>query len=562
MLKKESDNLRSGGRILVDQLIRQGVEHVFCVPGESYLAVLDALHDANLKVTVCRQEGGATMMAAASATLTGRPGICFVTRGPGATNAAHGLHIAEHDSTPLILFIGQVERRMLGRSAFQEMDYRAFLGPTVKWATEVEDAARIPEILQRAFHVAMQGRPGPVAIALPEDVLTDMAGVADAMRVEPAPIWPGLTQMAELQKMLWAAKRPIAIVGGGGWDTRATQALRRFAERFDLAVAASFRRASLFDGEHPNYAGEIGIGPNPKLKARIEDADLVLLIGGRMSEMPSQSYTLFEIPTPRQALVHVHPDSQEIGRIYHPALGIIATAPAFCAALEGLQPPNAISWSEQTRTARAEYLEWTDKAPAMPGAMQLGEAMLWLRARLGEDAIVTNGAGNYAGWPGRFLRYRKIGAQIGPTSGSMGFGVPAAVGAKRVCPDRMVVSFSGDGCFLMNGQEFATAVQYDLAIVFIVIDNGMYGTIRMHQEREYPGRISATELKNPDFAAYARAFGGHGETVAATGEFAPAFERAVASGKPAILHVKIDPDAITPMTTLTAIRAKALAARR
>jgi acetolactate synthase-1/2/3 large subunit len=552
-------NLRSGGRILVDQLVRQGVEHVFCVPGESYLAVLDAFHDANLKVTVCRQEAGATMMAAASATLTGRPGICFVTRGPGATNAAHGLHIAEHDSTPLIMFIGQVERGMLGRGAFQEMDYRAFLGSTVKWATQIEDAARIPEILQRAFHVAMQGRPGPVAISLPEDVLTEMAGVPDAMRVEPAPIWPGLTQMAELQKMLWAAKKPIVIIGGGGWDTRATQAMRRFAERFDLPVAASFRRASLFDGEHPNYAGEIGIGPNPKLKARIEDADLVLLIGGRMAEMPSQSYTLFDIPTPRQTLVHVHPDPQELGRVYHPTLGVIATAPAFCAALEGLQPPNTVTWGDRTRAARAEYLEWTDKAPTIPGAMQLGEAMLWLRDRLDENAIVTNGAGNYATWPGRFLRYRKIGAQIGPTSGSMGFGVPAAVAAKRVCPDRMVVSFSGDGCFLMNGQEFATAVQYDLPIVFIVIDNGMYGTIRMHQEREYPGRIIATELKNPDFAAYARAFGGHGETVAATAEFAPAFERAVASGKPSILHVKIDPEAITPMTTLSAIREKALA---
>jgi acetolactate synthase I/II/III large subunit len=552
-------NLRSGGRILVDQLLRQGVEHVFCVPGESYLAVLDAFHDAKLKVTVCRQEAGATMMAAASATLTGRPGICFVTRGPGATNATHGLHIAEHDSTPLIMFIGQVERAMLGRGAFQEMDYRAFLGSTVKWATQIEDAARIPEIVQHAFHVAMQGRPGPVAISLPEDVLTEMAGVADAMRVEPAPIWPGLTQMAELQKMLWAAKKPIAIIGGGGWDMRASQAMIRFAERFDLPVAASFRRASLFDGEHPNYAGEIGIGPNPKLKARIEDADLVLLLGGRMSEMPSQSYTLFDIPTPRQTLVHVHPDPQEIGRIYHPTLGIIATAPAFCAALEGLQPPNAITWSDRTRAARAEYIEWTDKAPKTPGAMQLGDAMLWLRGRLDENAIVTNGAGNFATWPGRFLRYRKIGAQIGPTSGSMGFGVPAAVGAKRTCPDRMVVSFSGDGCFLMNGQEFATAVQYDLPIVFIVIDNGMYGTIRMHQEREYPGRISATELKNPDFAAYARAFGGHGETVEATAEFAPAFERAVASGKPSIVHVKIDPEAITPTTTLSAIREKALA---
>ncbi|HLH49974.1 MAG TPA: thiamine pyrophosphate-binding protein [Roseiarcus sp.] len=559
MLKSDSTNLRTGGRILVDQLVRQGVEHVFCVPGESYLAALDAMYDANLKVTVCRQEAGATMMAATSAILTGRPGICFVTRGPGATNAAHGLHIAEHDSTPLILFIGQVERGMLGRGAFQEMDYRAFLGSTVKWATQIEDAARIPEIIQRAFHVAMQGRPGPVAIALPEDVLTDMAAAADAMRVEPAPIWPGLTQMAELQKMLWAARRPIAIVGGGGWDQRATQALRRFAERFDLPVAASFRRGSLFDGEHQNYAGEIGIGPNPKLKARIAEADLVVLIGGRMAEMPSQSYTLFEIPTPRQTLVHIHPDPHEIGRVYHPTLGIVATAPAFCAALEGLQPPNKIVWSEATRQARADYLEWTDKAPAMPGKMQLGEAMLWLRGRLDEDAIVANGAGNYAAWPGRFLRYRKIGAQIGPTSGSMGYGVPAAVGAKRVRPDRMVVSFNGDGCFLMNGQEFATAVQYDLAIVFIVIDNGMYGTIRMHQEREYPGRISATALKNPDFAAYARAFGGHGETVEETSQFAPAFERAVASGKPSILHVKIDPDAISPTTTLSAIRAKALA---
>jgi acetolactate synthase I/II/III large subunit len=513
-----------------------------------------------VKVTVCRQEAGAAIMANAAATLTGRPGICFVTRGPGATNAVHGLHIAEHDSTPLILFIGQVERGMLGRGAFQEMDYHAFLGPTVKWATQIEDAARIPEIVQRAFHVAMQGRPGPVAIALPEDVLTEMAGVADAARVEPAPIWPGQTQMAELQKMLWAAKRPIAIVAGSGWDVRACHAMRRFAERFDLPVAASFRRASLFDGEHPNFVGEIGIGPNPKLRARIESADVVLLIGGRMSEMPSQSYTLFDIPTPRQALVHVHPDSAEIGRIYHPTLGIIATPPAFCAALEGLQPPNAISWGGETKAARAEYLEWTDKPPPMPGAMQLGEAMLWLRKRLDENAIVTNGAGNYAAWPGRFLRYRKIGAQIGPTSGSMGFGVPAAVGAKRVCPDRLVVSFSGDGCFLMNGQEFATAVQYELPIVFIIVDNGMYGTIRMHQEREYPGRISATELRNPDFAAYAKAFGGHGERVEKTADFASAFERAVASGKPSILHVKIDPDAITPMTTLTAIRTKALAA--
>jgi acetolactate synthase-1/2/3 large subunit len=549
-------NARTGGQILVDQLAVQGVEHVFCVPGESYLAVLDALHDSALAVTVCRQEAGAAMMAIAAARLTGRPGICFVTRGPGATNAAHGVHIAEHDSTPLILFIGQVERAMLGRGAFQEMDYRAFFGSTAKWATEIDEPARIPEIVQRAFHVAMQGRPGPVVIGLPEDVLTEMSGAADAMRAEPAPIWPGLTQMAELQKMLWAAERPIVIPGGGGWSARAREALRRFAERFDLPVATSFRRGTLFDPEHDNYAGEIGIGPNPKLKARIEDADLVLLLGGRMSEMTAQSYTLLGIPTPRQKLVHVHADALEIGRVYHPTLGIVATPPAFCAALEGLQPPNAIPWGARTRAARAEFREWTEVAPTMPGPVQLGAIMLWLNARA-PDAIYTNGAGNYAIWPGRFLRFRHFDSQIAPTSGSMGFGVPTAVAARRLRPDRLVIAFAGDGCFLMNGQEFATAVQYDCPILVIVIDNGMYGTIRMHQEREYPGRVSATALNNPDFAAYARAFGGHGETVAATEEFAPAFERALASGKPSILHVKVDPEAITPTTTLSAIRAAA-----
>jgi acetolactate synthase-1/2/3 large subunit len=556
-MMSQDSNARTGGQMLVDQLKVQGVEHVFCVPGESYLAVLDALHDSSLSVTVCRQEAGAAMMAIAAARLTGRPGICFVTRGPGATNAAHGVHIAEHDSTPIILFIGQVERAMLGRGAFQEMDYRAFFGSTAKWVTEIEDAARIPEIVQRAFHVAMQGRPGPVVIALPEDVLTDMAAAIDAPRVEPAPIWPGPTQMAELQKMLWASTCPIFILGGGGWSARAVAALQRFAERFDLPVATSFRRATLFDGGHQNYAGEIGIGPNPKLKARIEAADLVVLLGGRMSEMSSQAYTLFDIPVPRQKLVHVHADAEEIGRIYHPSLGIVATPPAFCAALEGLQPPNAIAWSAETRQARADYLAWTDRAPASPGPVQLGEIMVWLRERT-PDAIIANGAGNYTIWAGRFWRYRRFDSQLAPTSGSMGFGVPAAVAAKRLLPERMVIAFAGDGCFLMNGQEFATAVQYELALIVVVVDNAMYGTIRMHQEREYPGRVSATDLKNPDFAAYARAFGGHGETVERTEDFAPAFERAIASGKPAILHVKIDAEAITPMTTLTAIRAKAL----
>ena len=553
---------RTGGQILVDQLIAQGASDVFCVPGESYLAVLDALHDAAIKVTVCRQEAGAAMMADAAARLTGRPGIAFVTRGPGATNAAHGVHIAEHDSVPLILFIGQIERGMRGRGAFQEMDYRAFFGSTAKWVSEIDDAARIPEILSRSFHTAMQGRPGPVVIALPEDMLRDVASVPDAPRVEPAQTWPGLTQMAELQKLLWAAQRPIAMLGGGGWNDAARQRVQRFAEHFELPVATSFRRSGLFDAEHASYAGEIGIGPNPKLKARIETADLVLLMGGRMAEMPSQSYTLFNVPSPRQKLVHVHAGAEELGRVYHPALAIHASPQAFAASLEGLQPPGAIPWSGAAQTAHEDFLAWTSQPAAGPGKMQMADAMLWLRARLPQDAIVTNGAGNYAIWVNRFLRYRRYGAQLAPTSGSMGYGLPAAVAAKRLHPERMVVCFAGDGCFLMNGQEFATAVQYDLAIIAVVVDNGMYGTIRMHQERAYPGRISGTQLRNPDFAAYARAFGGHGESVVETAQFAPAFERAVASGLPAILHVKVDPEAITPGTTLEKIRNAAVGNRR
>ena len=547
---------RTGGRILVDQLVAQGIGHVFCVPGESYLAVLDALHDAPIAVTVCRQEGGAAMMADAAARLTGRPGIAMVTRGPGATNAAHGIHIAQHDSVPLILFIGQIERGMRGRGAFQEMDYSAFFGSTAKWVVEIDEAARIPEIVSRAFHVAMQGRPGPVVISLPEDMLVELADVDDAPRVEPVQAWPGLTQMAELQKMLWVAERPMLVLGGSGWNARAVASMARFAERFEMPVATSFRRAGLFDAAHPNYAGEIGIGPSPKLKARLEAADLILLVGGRMAEMPSQAYTLLDIPVPRQTLVHVHPGPEELGRVYHPALGIQAAAIPFAAALESVQPPQRLPWAELTREARADYLAWTDGAPAAAGPVDMAKVMIALRERLPRDAVVTNGAGNYAIWVGRFMRFRGFGTQLAPTSGSMGYGVPAAVAAQRLDPARCVVAFAGDGCFLMNGQEFATAVQYRLPIVVVVVDNGMYGTIRMHQERDYPGRVSGTDLANPDFAAYARAFGGHGETVTETAAFMPAFERARASGLPAILHVKVDPEALTPARTLSAIRAE------
>ena len=558
-------NQRSGGKILVDQLVIQGVEHVFCVPGESYLAVLDALHDAPIEVTVCRQEGGATMMADAVGRLTGRPGVVFVTRGPGATNAAPGIHIAEHDSTPLILFIGQVGRSMRGRGAFQEMDFKAFFGSTAKFVAEIDDPGRIPEIVSRAFHVAMQGRPGPVVIALPEDMLREAAVAIDAARVEPAIAAPGANDMARLRMLLDEARAPIAILGGSGWTREAAAQFCRFAERFDLPVATSFRRSALIAATHDNYVGEIGIGPNPRLKARIEAADLILLIGGRFSEMPSQSYSLLDIPLPRQRLVHVHPGAEELGRIYRPELAILASPAGFCAALEALEAPRLTAsthtaWKEQRAQARHDYLAWTEAPPPAAGAFDYGAAMIWLRDRLPSDAIVAVGAGNYTIWPQRFLRFREFGTQLAPVSGSMGYGLPAAVAAKRLHPDRLVVCFAGDGCFMMNGQEFATAVLYDLPIIVVVIDNGMYGTIRMHQERHYPGRITATHLRNPDFAALAKAYGGHGETVETTDEFAAAFERAVESGKPSILHVKTDPDAITPTTTLTALRQAALQA--
>jgi acetolactate synthase-1/2/3 large subunit len=526
---RANSNARTGGEILVDQLLAHGARHAFCVPGESYLAVLDAFHDRDVEVTVCRQEGGAAMMAEAVGKLTGRPGICFVTRGPGATNASPGVHIARQDSTPMILFVGQVARETRDREAFQELDYRAVFGSMAKWATEIDAVERIPEIVSRAFYTATNGRPGPVVVALPEDMLTERGAVADALRSEPVETWPGATDMTRLQKLLWAAERPIVLLGGSRWSQAAWAAMGRFAERLQ------------------------------KLLARIQSADLIVLVGGRLGELPSQGYSLLGIPNPQIKLVHVHPGAEELGRVYRPDLAIHAAPTAFAAALEGLEPPATIRWREQTRAAHADYLAWSEKPTAIPGAVNLGEIMVDLRDRLAPEAILCNGAGNYAGWIHRFYRFRRFTTQLGPVSGSMGYGVPAAVAAKRLHPERTVVCFAGDGCFLMNGQEFATAVQYELPIIVIVVDNGMYGTIRMHQERDYPQRVSATALKNPDFAAYARAFGGFGTTVETTAEFAPAFEAARKSGKPAILHLKLDPEAITPATTLGAIREKALA---
>jgi acetolactate synthase-1/2/3 large subunit len=556
---RSNDGARTGGEILIDQLAIHGVRHAFCVPGESYLAALDAFVDSDIALTVCRHEGAAAMMAEAVGKVTGRPGICFVTRGPGATNASAGVHIARQDSSPMILFIGQVARAMRGREAFQELDYRAVFGSIAKWATEIDDPARIPELISRAFHTACNGRPGPVVIALPEDMLAERATVANATAFETVELWPGLTDMSRLQKLLWAAKRPVVLAGGSRWSATACAALARFAERFVLPVATTFRRGHLFDALHPCYAGDMGIAPNPRLLARVKGADLVLLIGGRMSEMPSQGYTLFDIPEPQMKLVHVHPGAEELGRVYHPYLAIQAAPTAFCSALEGLQPPNEIAWKGEAETAHADYLAWTGAATPLPGAVNLGEIMVWLRENLPADSFITNGAGNFAGWIHRFYRFRKFATHVGPTSGSMGYGFPAALAMKTLYPSRAVVCIAGDGDFLMSGQDFATAVQYELPIIVVIADNGLYGTIRMHQERDYPGRIVATQLKNPDFVAYAKAFGGFGVRVEKTADFPAAFAAAQKSRLPSIVHLKVDPEAITPTATLTGIREKSLA---
>lgn len=554
-----NDGTRTGGEILIDQLSIHGVRHAFCVPGESYLAALDAFYGSDIKLTVCRHESAAAMMAEAVGKVTGRPGICFVTRGPGATNASAGIHIARQDSSPMILFVGQVGRHMREREAFQELDYRAVFGSIAKWATEIDDPARIPELVSRAFHTACNGRPGPVVIALPEDMLTERATVPDATAFEPVESWPGLTDMSRLQKLLWAAKRPVVLAGGSRWSEQACAALMRFAGRFALPVATTFRRQHLFDGLHPCYAGDMGIGPNPKLLARVKGADLVLLIGGRLSELASQGYTLLDIPEPRMKLVHVHPGAEELGRVYHPHLAIQAAPTGFCSALEGLQPPNEIPWKGEADIAHADYLAWTEKATPQPGGVNLGEIIIWLRENLPRDSFLTNGAGNFAGWIHRFFRFRRYASHVAPTSGSMGYGFPAALAMKTLYPDRTVVCVAGDGDFLMTGQDFATAVQYNLPVIVVVCDNGIYGTIRMHQERDYPGRVVATALKNPDFVSYAKAFGGFGVLVEKTADFPAAFAAAQKSGLPSIIHLKIDPEAITPGMTLTAIREKSLA---
>jgi len=543
--------------VLVEQLIAQRVSHVFCVPGESYLAVLDALYDSGIQVTVCRNEGGAAMMAEAHGKATGRPGVCFVTRGPGATNASAGIHIAHQDSSPMILFVGQVERRSKDREAFQELDYRAVFGTMTKWTAEIGDASRMAEYVGRAFSTAMSGRPGPVVLALPRDMLTGKAILSETHFIEALETAPAPSDMAALEDMIASAERPVLVLGGSRWNEEACAQVTRFAENFQMPVMTSYRRSPLFHPLHPNYAGDLGLAPNPKLLARVKASDLVIVAGGRLNETTSQGYTLFDIPVPQTRLVHVYPGAEELGRIYRPALAIHASPRRFAEALVALKPRGPARWADQVAAAHAEYIAWGETPVPQPGAVNLSAIMIWLRQNLPDNAILCNGAGNYASWIHRFYRFRHFATQIAPISASMGYGVPAAVAMQQLHPSRKVISINGDGDFLMNGQEFATAVQYKLPIITLVFDNSLYGTIRMHQEREYPGRVIATELVNPDFAAYARAFGGFGAVVEKTEDFAPAFREAEASGMPSIIHVKYDGEGITPVSTLSGLRNQA-----
>jgi acetolactate synthase-1/2/3 large subunit len=558
--------LRPAGHALVEALMAQGVPTCFGVPGESYLAVLDGFHEYRdrIRFIACRQEGGAAFMAEAQGKLSGRPGICFVTRGPGATNASIGVHTAFQDSTPMILFVGQVASDQRDREAFQELDYRQMFGPgtlgLAKWVGEVQQADRLPEYVARAFHTAMQGRPGPVVLVLPEDMLTRPTAVAVLPRVEPVRAWPAPGGLRDLRAMLLAAERPIVIAGGSGWDAEAACALQRFAENWQLPVACGWRFQDTFDNRHPLYAGDVGIGINPKLAARIRAADLVIALGVRLGEMTTGGYTLLQAPRPTQKLVHIHAGAEELGRVYAADLLLQSSMACAAQALQTLAAPAELPWAAHTAAACADY-EANLVAPAVE-PLDLAVVVKTLQRLLPEDTVFTNGAGNYSGWLHRYCRHPGLQhhgrTQLAPTSGAMGYGLPAAVAAALLYPQRTVVNLAGDGDFLMTGQELATATGYGAKkLLSVVVDNGSYGTIRMHQEREYPGRTSGSDLYNPDFAAFARAFRWRGEFVDRTEDFEPALQRFVQAGTPTLLHLKLDTDVITSRTTLGAIRAAA-----
>ncbi|MBA4740795.1 MAG: thiamine pyrophosphate-binding protein [Burkholderiales bacterium] len=550
--------MRSGGQVLVDQLITQGVRNAFCVPGESYLAVLDALYLKREKISlyVARQDGGASFMAEAYGKATGETGICFVTRGPGATNASIGVHTAYQDSTPMILFIGQVGNDMVEREAFQEMDYRRMFGQMSKWVAQIDRANRIPEYVARAFHVANSGRPGPVVLALPEDMLVDWVDVPDTPRVTIAKNRPTAQSMLDVKELLRKSEKPLVVLGGSGWSERACRQVQSFIEKNKLPVGCSFRRQDLFDNHHPNYVGDIGIGINPKLSEMVKESDLLLVIGARLGEMTTSGYTLIQAPTPRQKLIHIHPGSNELGRVFQGSVMINSDIEEAVDALVSL-PDIGATWGAWLKTGNDNYR--ANVIPvSSPGDVDLGEVMTVLRGLLPRDSVITNGAGNFSGWIHRHWQYAGYKTQVAPTNGAMGYGVPAGVAAKIALPDKFVVSVSGDGCFLMNGQEISTANQYGLKILFIVFDNGMFGTIRMHQERDYPEHVYGTDLMNPDFAALARAYGLYAETITSTEDIKDSVARCIEKDVASLIHIKVDPEAITTRTTLTSIRDNAL----
>jgi acetolactate synthase-1/2/3 large subunit len=543
---------RTGGRILVDNLVAQGCDRIFTVPGESFLAVLDALHDTpEIDLVVCRQEGGVGFMACADGAMTRRPGVAFVTRGPGATNASIGVHVARQDSQPMILFVGDVDRATKDREAFQEINFEAMFAPIAKWAAKIDDARRIPEYVARAYMVAMSGRPGPVVLALPEDMLLDEVEAIDRPRVERTESLPDPEAVAKALDVISKAKAPIAIVGGAGWDLAAGAAFGHFATLWGLPVAAAFRRQDAIFNDQKVWAGNLGYGPNPKLVARIKEADVLLVVGPRLGEATTDGYTLITPDHPGQTLIHVHPDPVELNSTYRADIAICADmwpiASALVTAKEPAEPrPDA-------GEAHADYLEWSTPRPREGVVMDLGPCVAAMRERLPADAIICNGAGNYSGWWHRYWRYSRD-SQLAPTAGAMGYGVPAATAAALRHKDRQVVALAGDGCFLMNGQELATAVAHGADMLVLVIDNGAYGTIRMHQEREFPGRISGTGLRNPDFAALARAYGCWAETVSRTEDFATALDRALAEKGVKLLHLKTDVEVITAGTTISKLR--------
>jgi acetolactate synthase-1/2/3 large subunit len=590
---------RSGGQLLVDALAVQGVDRVFCVPGESYLDVLDALYaHPDIETIVTKHEGAAANMAEADGKLMGRPGICFVTRGPGATHAAIGVHIAQQDSTPMILFVGQAPREHLGREAFQEVDYAATFGSMAKWAGQIEDTARIPEMVARAFQVATSGRPGPVVLALPEDVLGNTATVPDTLPYQVLSPAPTADQAADIAKLLASAKQPLVIVGGANWPAQAAADFKAFVQAWNLPVAASFRRQDLFDNRDAQYVGHLSLGMNPALAERVQTADVILAVGTRLGEINTAAYTLLEVPTPKQQLIHIHVDAAELGRVYRPTIAVQAAPATAAAMLRAMQAPGteghaaarsagtattnaaanvagtaateaantAATNAAATSSAAPAWAGWTDAARAAHVAFSatpkpaddyqgvvMADVMAHLNATLPDDAILANGAGNYTVWVHRFYQFRQPRTSLAPVCGAMGYGFPAAIAAKLRYPERDVIAFAGDGCFLMYPQELATALQFGANVVTIVVNNGMYGTIRMHQEKRFPGRISATKLQNPDFVAMASAFGAHAELVEKTEDFPAAFERARKAGRPALLELRVDPKQITPAVRLGSV---------